>query len=74
MQKAQDDADRKKEDFKKGRLFGISGRELFEFDPNLIIETNDADDADQVRSIAVFNTRASVLRELCFQVVSFNLA
>ncbi|XP_074648598.1 zinc finger CCCH domain-containing protein 15-like [Tubulanus polymorphus] len=39
------DKEKKKSDFKQGRCLGISGREMFEFNPDLI--TGDDDEADE---------------------------
>ncbi|XP_067686276.1 zinc finger CCCH domain-containing protein 15-like [Haliotis asinina] len=35
------DQDKKKTDFKQGKLFGISGRQMFEFNPDLVNEDDD---------------------------------
>lgn len=46
LKKAKADKDKRKKDLKSGNTSGISGRELFEFNPDLMLD--DDDDADDV--------------------------
>ncbi|XP_046886552.1 zinc finger CCCH domain-containing protein 15 [Hypomesus transpacificus] len=45
--KAEEDMEKKKADFKAGRSFGVSGREVFEFRPELV--DDDDEEADDTR-------------------------
>ncbi|KAJ8403373.1 hypothetical protein AAFF_G00351450 [Aldrovandia affinis] len=47
IQKAEEDMERKREDFQAGRSIGVSGREVFEFRPDLVDE--DDEEADDTR-------------------------
>ncbi|XP_051998555.1 zinc finger CCCH domain-containing protein 15-like [Xyrauchen texanus] len=47
MAKAEEDMERKKADFKAGRALGVSGREVFEFRPELV--DDDDDEADDTK-------------------------
>uniref|UniRef100_A0A673L0T5 Zinc finger CCCH domain-containing protein 15 n=1 Tax=Sinocyclocheilus rhinocerous TaxID=307959 RepID=A0A673L0T5_9TELE len=49
LAKAEQDMERKKADFKAGRAFGVSGREVFEFRPELV----DDDDNYEVQDIDI---------------------
>ncbi|XP_016309668.1 zinc finger CCCH domain-containing protein 15 [Sinocyclocheilus anshuiensis] len=47
LAKAEQDMERKKADFKAGRAFGVSGREVFEFRPELV--DDDDEEADDTK-------------------------
>ncbi|XP_051564804.1 zinc finger CCCH domain-containing protein 15 [Myxocyprinus asiaticus] len=47
LAKAEEDMERKKADFKAGRAFGVSGREVFEFRPELV--DDDDEEADDTK-------------------------
>ncbi|XP_043105478.1 zinc finger CCCH domain-containing protein 15 [Puntigrus tetrazona] len=47
LAKAEQDMERKKADFKAGRAFGVSGREVFEFRPELV--NDDDEEADDTK-------------------------
>ncbi|KAI4899617.1 hypothetical protein NFI96_019631 [Prochilodus magdalenae] len=49
LAKAEQDMERKKADFKAGRSLGVSGREVFEFRPELV--NDDDDEADDTRYV-----------------------
>lgn len=44
----QKDEEKKRTDFKSGKQFGISGREMFSFNPNLVYDQDDAMGEDEV--------------------------
>ncbi|KAF4109460.1 zinc finger CCCH domain-containing protein 15 [Onychostoma macrolepis] len=50
LAKAEQDMERKKADFKAGRAFGVSGREVFEFRPELV--DDDDEEADDTKYAA----------------------
>ncbi|KAG1960083.1 zinc finger CCCH domain-containing protein 15 [Pimephales promelas] len=60
MAKAEQDMEKKKADFKAGRAFGVSGREVFEFRPELVDDDDeeaddtkyDKDDNDQYSEVS----------------------
>lgn len=52
MKRSKEEASRK-EAFKAGRTHGISGREMFSFNPNLMKDDDDEDDSEGVVTLFV---------------------
>lgn len=46
MKKDRETSDKKKSDFKAGKMFGVSGRDLFQFNPDLV--AGDDDEAEDI--------------------------
>ena len=67
-QKSSKDEAQKKEAFKAGRTHGISGREMFTFNPNLMQDDDDDTEAGDVVMVTLPDSDSEVWNVLFFAV------
>lgn len=69
-----DEEKKKLKDFKSGKQFGISGREMFNFNPDLIYDST-MDDDEQAMEIVreVEDDDGTVVKEIDFNSFAFNM-
>ncbi|XP_026074509.1 zinc finger CCCH domain-containing protein 15-like [Carassius auratus] len=72
LAKAEEDMERKKADFKAGRAFGVSGREVFEFRPELV--DDDDEEADDTKYSDDDDTEVSNEMENAEEVQDIDIA
>ena len=58
--------DKKKSDYKSGKMFGVSGRDLFTFNPDLV--AGDDDEADDTTYVREDDDMENVSNNLCAHV------
>ena len=58
--------DKKKSDYKSGKMFGVSGRDLFTFNPDLV--AGDDDEADDTTYVREDNDMENVSNNLCAHI------
>lgn len=70
IDKIKADADKKKQDYKAGRIIGISGREMFEFNPDLIAGDDDEASTEQYRPEPEEDEEDGPVREVTIEALS----
>ena len=58
--------DKKKSDYKSGKMFGVSGRDLFTFNPDLV--AGDDDEADDTTYVREDDDMENVSNNLCAHI------
>lgn len=66
------DEEKKRQDYKAGRQVGLSGREMFSFNPELAVD-NDMDDGDEAFDAAAYTNDDEDSEEIEYKELNFDM-